>query len=265
MLAFVQARMGSTRLPGKVLEPLAGKPALIRIVERLERVSGLDGTVVLTSTEPRDDALESACAAAGVRCLRGSEADVLERFHMAARALGPRLIVRITADCPLVDPEVVSALLELYHATPDVAYASVATGAVAPRPGLRRFPDGLDAEVISAAALEEAWRETDSAYDHEHVTPFIWRQPARYPAAMLQCDSDLGDERWTVDHPADLVVVRTLYERLCVGDCVFGWREVLAQLERDPELRRLNHRHRAPRQSSEPGSPATGAADAAHP
>jgi spore coat polysaccharide biosynthesis protein SpsF len=245
VLAFVQARMGSTRLPGKVLEPLAGWPALLRIIERLERVPGLDGSVVVTSSEPRDDVLEMLCEDTGVPCIRGSEADVLDRFHVAAQALEPSLIVRITADCPLVDPEVVSALLALYQSAPKVVYASVATGAVAARPGFRRFPDGLDAEVISAAALDEAWREAESAFDREHVTPFIWRHPERYPSATLQCGLDLGDERWTVDHPSDLVVVRTLYERLCVGDCVFGWREVLAELEGDPELRRLNQHHRA--------------------
>jgi spore coat polysaccharide biosynthesis protein SpsF len=245
VLAFVQARMGSTRLPGKVLEPLAGEPVLIRIIERLDRVQGLDETIVLTSIHERDDVIASLCDAAGVRCIRGSEDDVLDRFATAAQQLRPELIVRITADCPLIDTEVVGALLDLYRCTHGLAYASVATGAVAARPGFKRFPDGLDAEVISPVALAEAWREADSAFDREHVTPFIWRQRERYRAATLECEVDLGDERWTLDHPADLVLVRTVYDRLCVGECVFGWRDVLAVLERDPALRRLNHQHRA--------------------
>ena len=115
-LAFVQARMGSTRLPGKVLAPLAGSPALLRIVERLDRVDALDGTVVLTSDSGRDDPIASLCDAAGVTCMRGSEHDVLDRFHVAADALHPRVIVRITADCPLVDAEVIGQLLALHAA-----------------------------------------------------------------------------------------------------------------------------------------------------
>ncbi len=242
-IAFVQARMGSTRLPGKVLEPLARRPSLLRITDRLERVRGLDSIAVLTSAATADDAIAGLCDNAGLTCLRGAEHDVLDRFHLGIQRLAPELILRITADCPLVDPGIVSDLIELYRARPGVIYASVATGALSASAGYSRFPDGLDAEAVSPAALEQAWREARDPYEREHVTPFVWRHPERFAAAVLECDEDHGDERWTVDYPADLDFVRAVYERL--GECPFDWRAVVALLEREPALRALNQRQRA--------------------
>jgi spore coat polysaccharide biosynthesis protein SpsF len=234
--------MGSVRLPGKVLSPLDGQPSLLRIVQRLSRVEALDGVAVLTSLAAADDEIAALCASEEVTCVRGDEDDVLARFQLAAEQLTPDLVVRLTADCPLVDPEVVANLLDLYASRPEIAYASVATGAIGADAGLRRFPDGLDAEVFAAGVLEEAWREASDPFEREHVTPFLWRRPERFPAATLECERDLGTERWTVDHPADLELVRAVYERLSEP---FGWRDVLALLERDPSLRRLNIAHRA--------------------
>ena len=241
-LAFVQARMGSTRLPGKALAPLAGRPSLLRILDRLSRVAALDGVAVLTSLASSDDDIAALCASEDVTCVRGDEHDVLARFQLASRQLRPERVVRVTADCPLVDPEVVGDLLALHSSRPALAYASVATGALAAESGLRRFPDGLDAEVFGADVLERASREASDPYEREHVTPYVWRQPEIFLAAVLECESDLGDERWTVDHPADLELVGAVYERLCEP---FGWREVLALLERDPALRDLNAMYRA--------------------
>jgi spore coat polysaccharide biosynthesis protein SpsF len=244
-VAFVQARMGSTRLPGKVLEPLAGRPALERIVERLRGVPALDEVAVLTSQSSADDAIVELCRERRIPCLRGSERDVLDRFHRGAQTLRAERVVRVTADCPLVDPEVVARLLELAATRPDVAYASVATGAIGVDAGYRRYPDGLDAEAFTALALTEAWHEAADPFEREHVTPFIWRRPERFGVAVLEADEDLGDERWTVDYPADLELVRAVYARLIdAGEEPFGLREVLAVLEREPELRKLNAVHR---------------------
>jgi spore coat polysaccharide biosynthesis protein SpsF len=245
-MAFVQARMGSTRLPGKVLEPLAGRPALVRVVERLRAVPALAEVVVLTSALPQDEPIVECCRADGIPWFRGSEHDVLDRFHRAAQALGAQRLVRVTADCPLIDPEVVGRLLDLAAAQPTDAYASVATGAVGARSGWRRFPDGLDAETFSAELLATAWREAADPYEREHVTPFIWRRPKRFRVVVLEAEEDMGEERWTVDHPADLELVRELYERLCDGrERPFGFRDVLATLEREPGLRTRNAAHRA--------------------
>jgi spore coat polysaccharide biosynthesis protein SpsF len=244
-IAMVQARMGSTRLPGKVLAPLAGRPALARIVERLRAARGVDEVVVLTSRSPRDEAIVELCAARGIRCLRGSEHDVLDRFQQASQALDAQRIVRVTADCPLIDPEVVGRLLALAAAQPEDAYASVATGAIGADAGYRRYPDGLDAETFTARMLATAWREASDPYDREHVTPFIWRHPERFPVVVLEADEDLGEERWTIDHPADLELVRAVYEGLPEGASrPAGFREVLAVLARDPRLRALNAAHR---------------------
>lgn len=235
--------MGSSRLPGKVLAPLAGRPVLGRIVDRLGAVEELDGVVVLTSTLRRDDPIAELCRDEGIAVFRGDETDVLDRYEQAARTLGPDWIVRVTADCPLVDPEVVAEVIALGRAESACRYASVATGAVPLSAGYRRFPDGLDVEAFTAQALAEAWAEADDPFEREHVTPFLWRRPQRFGARVLQADEDLGSERWTVDHPADLDLVARIYE--AIGDRPFGYRDVIGALDADPALRALNVRHRA--------------------
>ncbi|MFL5883912.1 MAG: cytidylyltransferase domain-containing protein [Thermoleophilaceae bacterium] len=247
--AFVQARMGSTRLPGKVLEPLAGKPALERMLERLAAAPGVDEVAVLTSDLPRDEVVARLAEDAGFRAFAGSESDVLDRFARAAAQFGADQVVRCTADCPLIDPEVVGRLLELYAAG-ELDLAAVATGALPPEPGLRRFPDGLDAEVLSAELLAVAAAEAEDPYEREHVTPFFYRRPERFTSGLLQADEDLGHERWTVDHPEDLELVQAIWDRLAPTGR-FGFRDVLALLDREPSLRQLNAARLAhPRASS---------------
>lgn len=235
--------MGSTRRPGKVIEHLAGTPALVCIVERLERVSALDGIVVLVPESSENDVIRALCRERGIKCFSGSEEDVLDRFHAAAALYACTRIVRITADCPLVDPEVVGEVIELGQSG-GADFASVVTGALPASPGLHRFPDGLDAEVVKSSVLEVAWREAEDPFEREHVTPFVWRRPERFTAVSLQAPSDLGDERWTVDHDDDLVFVRAVYDRLASAG-PFGYRDVLGLLEREPELRALNAAGRA--------------------
>jgi len=251
-LGFVQARMGSTRLPGKVLAPLAGRPLLAQVLERVARTPGLDGVALLSTAAPEDEPLRALGAQLGVAVIAGSRDDVLDRFHLAAQELEAERILRVTADCPLVDPEVLGKLLDLHsqsagpavsaHA-PTHRYAAIATGAMSAREGLCRYPDGLDGEVFTAATLELAWRESRERYEREHVTPFIWRRPRRFSLALLEATEDLGEERWTVDHPADLAFVKAVYERLG-GRESFGYREVLELLGREPKLRELNVQER---------------------
>jgi spore coat polysaccharide biosynthesis protein SpsF len=242
-LAFVQARMGSARLPGKVLAPLAGRPLLAHVLERVARTPGLDGVALLSTDAPADEPLRELGAQLGVAVIAGSREDVLDRFHRAARELRAQTIVRVTADCPLVDPEVLGRLVSLWRATPSLGYATIATGAMSAGAGLRRYPDGLDGEIFSAATLRMAWSESRERYEREHVTPFIWCRPERFSPALLQAPEDLGGERWTVDHPADLDFIEAIYERL--GDREpFGSREVLDLLAREPHLRMLNARER---------------------
>jgi spore coat polysaccharide biosynthesis protein SpsF len=240
---FVQARMGSSRLPGKVLAPLAGRPLLAHVLERVARTPGLDGVALLCTEAPEDEPLRHLGAQLGFPVVAGSSEDVLDRFHLAASQLRAQTILRVTADCPLVDPDVLGMLLSIHGNAPAPCYAAIATGAMSARAGLLRYPDGLDGEVFSARTLDRAWRESGERYEREHVTPFMWRQPERFPLALLQATEDLGDERWTVDHLGDLTFVQAVYERLG-KDGPFGYREVLELLAREPTLRELNARER---------------------
>lgn len=236
--AFVQARLGSSRLPRKVLAPLAGKASLVRIVERVQSVPSIDTVVVVVPDGPADEPLRAFCEVEGLQFHVGSELDVLDRFHSALARWPVGVVVRITGDCPLVDPEIVERVIDLRRET-RADHAAVATGALPPAPGLRRFPDGLDAEVIAAEALVTAWKESTDPFEREHVTPFIWRRPDRFTLARLEADQDLGGERWTVDHPEDLAFVAAVYDRFAPAG-VFGYEDVLELLDREPDLRRIN-------------------------
>jgi spore coat polysaccharide biosynthesis protein SpsF (cytidylyltransferase family) len=243
-MVFVQARLGSTRLPGKSLADILGKPALQRIVERVGRAPGIDGVAVLTSTAERDRPIVELCAGLAVPCVTGSEEDVLARFAQGVAELGVSRFVRVTADCPLIDAECLGRLTDVGG----VEHVSVATGAMAARPGLRRYPDGLDAELVSAEALLTAHERATDPYEREHVTPYIWRRPDEFRLGLLEAPEDWGAERWTVDHAADLDFVRAVFARLRDPEA-FGVRDVLDVLAREPALRAINASERA---ASEP-------------
>lgn len=234
VVIIVQARMGSTRLPGKVLKPLAGAPMIQRQLERLARCTNVDQIVVATTDSPKDAPIVEALSSLGaVGVFRGSEEDVLSRYMGAAEVFGADVVVRVTADCPLIDPEVVDAGIELYRSLqPDVAYVSNGL--------FRTYPRGLDVEVFSMSALKEADAEATSISDREHVTPFIWRQPERYPRVDLVDVEDNSNYRWTVDTPEDLHLVTEVYERLFRTDSEFGYRDVLKLMRAEPELPLLN-------------------------
>lgn len=228
-VAVVQARMGSTRLPGKVLMDVAGVPMLGRVVERVRRASRVDDVVVATTTADRDDAVVRYCEAEDVPVHRGSEDDVLDRYHQVAQSVDADAVTRIAADCPLHDPAVIDRVAAVYDGG-DHDYVS---NTLEPS-----YPVGLAAEVLSAAALETAWREAEAPDEREHVTPFIRRRPDRFRLASVVHDEDLSHHRWTVDEPADLELVRRVYDAL--GDGPFGMEEVLALLEERPELAAIN-------------------------
>lgn len=197
-LAVIQARMGSTRLPGKVLMDLGGQPMLRYMLERLSD-SPVDQVVVATSVEPSDEAVADVAAAAGVPCVRGPEADVLARFALASQRHPCSTIVRLTADCPLVDPTIIEAALALFEET-GAAYVSNTI--------IRTFPDGLDVEIMTSEALERANAEAIDLAEREHVTPFIYRRPQQFSLAALCTPLRAGSERWTVDTAEDLAFVR---------------------------------------------------------
>lgn len=216
-VAVVQARMGSTRLPGKVLADLGGRPVLQLMLERLTRAH-VDRLVVATSNRPGDDPVADLAEALGVPVVRGSEADVLGRFLLALDRFPADDVVRLTADCPLIDPLVVDAAIGLHRRT-GADYTSNTLE--------RTFPDGLDVEVVRAEALCTAAAEATRPDEREHVTPFLHHHPDRFTLASLETAEQLGHERWTLDTPADLERLRTIVDRL-VDPVAAGWHEVLA-------------------------------------
>lgn len=205
-VAILQARMSSTRLPGKVMKPLLGRPMIERQLERLQRCDTLDRIIVATSDDPSDDVLADHLRSIGVEVFRGSLTDVLDRYIACARAHGVSgRIVRLTADCPLADPTVVDDCVRL-HERLGVDYCA--------NSGRRTYPHGLDVEAFDLTALETAWREAKDPYDREHVTPYLYRNPDKFTVGHLVQDPDLSRLRWTVDTPEDFAFVEKVYEAL---------------------------------------------------
>jgi spore coat polysaccharide biosynthesis protein SpsF len=233
-VAIIQARTGSTRLPGKVLMNLAGEPMLARCVNRVVRAVSVDDVVVATTIESSDDALEGLCRSRGWNFFRGSQDDVLDRYYRAAAMFGADTVVRITSDCPLIEPEIIDRVSAAYQsALPAVDYASNTLTH-------RTYPRGLDTEVFSFAALRTAWARDSNAGWREHVTPYIYRNPEQFRTLNVTCEIDWSGLRWTVDTIEDLEFVRRVYDKF--GHDRFTWREVLDLLERQPELVGINSR-----------------------
>jgi spore coat polysaccharide biosynthesis protein SpsF len=268
-IAIIQARMSSSRLPGKVLKDIAGRPMLQHVIERSMRARLVDGIVVATTLDPSDDELAEFCHRQGIPCFRGSLPDVLDRYYQAARQYHADVIIRLTADCPLIDPDVLDLTVKAFLGaelsqplagplTEQHAFEFAADRF--PPPWKRTIPIGLDVEVCSFAALDKAWHQADQPYHREHVMPFLYegvvfpqsnsaKQPEWYVesdqtprgsrVALLNHAPNLGDLRWTVDTPADLEFVRQVYAHFGAYQ-VFGWQDVLALLQAEPELAKIN-------------------------
>ena len=233
-VAILQARSGSSRLPRKVLADLGGRPMLARVVERLKRCPQIDEIVVATTLHADDDAVVSVAEGEGVAVFRGSEHDVLSRYVGAARAVAAELIVRVTADCPLLDAGVVGRVvteLEMHAADADYASNVIA----------RTFPRGLDAEAFFADTLERLARMAASAAAREHVTYYVLRErPDLFVVRSVVDAEDHSDLRWTVDEPADLEMVRRLYRALDLGTAMPSYRETLAFVRAHPAIGQVN-------------------------
>jgi spore coat polysaccharide biosynthesis protein SpsF len=238
-VAVIQARVGSSRLPGKVLKPIVGRPMLGHIVKRVRSVPVIDEVVVAVPDDGANEPLRQFCRQEGIPFFAGSEMDVLDRFYRAAKLHEGDPVMRITADCPLVDPVLIGKLISQYNSG-NYDYFAVAAGADAGRLESGRFPDGLDTECLSFGALEQAWHEATDTRDREHVTRFIWRQKQRFRCGQLFSETDYGHLRLTVDHPHDFELVERIFEELYREDRIFLLPEVIDLLKRRDELRRLN-------------------------
>lgn len=230
VVAIVQARMGSTRLPNKVMKPVGEVPMIELLLARLAKSKEIDQIVLATSTDERNTPLVAHVQSLGYTCIRGSEADVLERYLVAARQVKADVVVRITGDCPLIDAELVDQTIQRFKSS-DVDYLSNTSPAT--------YPDGLDTEVFSLQALEQAGRESQDAFDHEHVTPYL-RRPGLFKTAALSHDQDLSSLRWTVDEPADFEVVSKVFAHFA-PNIYFSWTDVLDLQSHDPDIFAANH------------------------
>ena len=209
---IIQARMGSERLPGKVMLPIGGRPMLGHVVERVLAIPRIERIVIAATQSPRDAHIQRWAWTQGIAVYRGRgipHRDVLTRFYRCARQFGIDPIVRITSDCPLLDPGIAARVIEMFRSNPGVAYVSN----VHPR----TFPDGLDVEVFSAAALKKAYFASSTPEEREHVTPYIWQHPDEFKCMNLENDTDLSAVRWTVDTALDLEMVRGLMRQIPAG------------------------------------------------
>lgn len=233
-LAIIQARTLSSRLPGKVLLDIAGQPMLVRVVERVKRAVSLNDVVVATTTDPSDDAIKELCVERGYSCFRGSAYDVLDRYYQTARTFRADVIVRVTGDCPLIDPvEIDHTVQEFFKAEVDFAANRL------PPPWKRTYPIGLDVEVCTFEALEFAWKEADKPRHREHVMPYLYEEKERFRTLVLNHDTDYGNLRLTVDTPEDLELVRQIYAHFS-GSNDISWMDVVALFDRRPELAQIN-------------------------
>jgi spore coat polysaccharide biosynthesis protein SpsF len=234
VVVIIQARMNSSRLPGKVLKDLGGRPELAWVVQRCQRAQQVQQVAVATTDDLADDPIESLCREHGWAIYRGSQFDVLDRFYQAARSLHADVIVRVTGDCPLMDPDLIDQVLDEYFQT-GAEFAATRL----PPPWKRTYPIGLDIEVCSFAGLERAWKEAVEPHEREHVMPYFYDQPGRFKTHILSYDPDYGQYRWTLDTPEDLILLRALFARL-PDPLRATWLDVVALVESEPELSQIN-------------------------
>ena len=235
--------MNSTRLPGKVLMPVFGKPLLAYALERLQRVENADSLIVATSNLTVDDAIATFCSDFGVDCYRGSETDVLDRYYQAARSVAAERLVRVTGDCPLIDADVVSTVIDAFDAANGIQKMGgqqAITVDYLSNTLDRTFPRGLDVEIFSFSALEAAWQEANKADEREHVTPFLYRHPERFRLQQYRQAINRSHLRWTVDTPEDFQLISLILNELYPEKPDFTQDNILQLLDKHPGWLAIN-------------------------
>lgn len=235
IVLIIQARMSSTRLPEKVLKTLLGKPMLQQQIERIYLAKHFDRVVVSTSLDPSDDPIETFCQNISVCCFRGSLEDVLDRYYQCACRYKAAHIIRITADCPLIDPEVIDQVIQT-HLIQQNDYTS--------NVGIETFPDGLDIEIMSFKTLETAWKNAQKPSEREHVTVYIRNHSEMFKTGNIESKINRAHLRWTVDYEEDFLLVETIYKHfLSSGNPKFTSNEIYSLLEKNPVLLNINKNH----------------------
>ena len=233
ILAILQARYSSTRLPGKVLRPILGKTFLELQLERLKRSKKIDNLVVATSTGSSDHRIQQLCEHLKIECFRGSLNNVLDRYYQAAKKYKPSHIVRLTGDCPLTDPIVIDQCIEFYLKG-NYDYVS---NTVKPS-----FPDGLDVEIFKYSVLVKTWKSAILPSEKEHVTPFILKNPLQFKIGSFRQLKDYSDYRWTLDEPEDLELITQIFESLYPSKPNFTTEDIFQLLEKKPKLMNINNK-----------------------
>ncbi len=229
ILCIVQARSSSTRLPGKVLKPILGKPMILHELERLQRSKRIDKIVLATSQDESDKELADIVAGNDFEAYRGSLDDVLDRYYQCAKPYQPEHVVRITGDCPVIDWRVVDAVIEK-HLAEGNDYTSTS----------EKYPDGLDTEIVRFSALEQAWKDARMSSEREHVTLYIRNHTAQFRCGQMACRQNLNRMRWTVDEPQDFEFIRQVYGELYEQNNDFSMQDILQLLERRPGMLAIN-------------------------
>lgn len=234
VVCIIQARMSSSRLPGKVLEDICEKPMLAWVVDRSSKSGLIDQIIIATTENKNDDPIKELCDNQKWFCYRGSEFDVLDRYYQVSRITDAGIIVRLTADCPLIDPQLIDRTIEtLIENQADFAANRL------PPPYHRTYPIGLDVEAATFEALDMAWRNAELPFEREHVMPYLYDPENKFNIKLVNHAVDLGALRWTVDTLQDLEFIRQLLLKIdCRED--FTWIDVLGVIERNPELSKIN-------------------------
>jgi spore coat polysaccharide biosynthesis protein SpsF len=232
ILAILQARFSSSRLPGKVLKPILGKAMLLFQIERLQHSKMIGKLVVATSDDISDDGIEKICLDNNIEVFRGDLNNVLDRFYQCIRTYNPEHVVRLTGDCPLADWQVVDQVIQ-YHLDSNNDYTS---NSLPPT-----YPDGLDVEVVKSEALEEAWKKATLSSEKEHVTYYINQRPNDFQIGNFKHSQDLSELRWTVDEPEDFFFVEKVYQALYKNNPLFTMYDVLSLLKEYPEMTQINN------------------------
>lgn len=231
IVGIIQARMGSTRLPGKVMKEVNGKSLLEYQIERLKEVQLIDDIIIATTTRKNDDCIVDFCEKQNITVHRGSEENVLERYYFAATESNANLVVRMTSDCPLIDPAIVDKMI-MYYLTNDFDYVSNTI--------IRSYPRGMDAEIFSYVTLKEAYSYAEKDYEKEHVTPYIYLNPEKYRIGQMINEKNSSQYRLTVDVPEDFVLISTLIETLYIKNKMFDLDMILKEMNEKPYLSKIN-------------------------
>jgi spore coat polysaccharide biosynthesis protein SpsF len=239
IVTIIQARMGSTRLPNKVMMPLAGKPLLLRMYERVDASNYTGIKIIATTEEEYDDPIVSLCKDNGIKYYRGNSNDLLDRHYKAALPFSPDAVVKIPSDCPLIDPVIIDKVLKYYIDNKNI-FDFVSNLHPA------SYPDGNDVEIIAASALKDAWLNAKKDLEREHTTPYFWENQDKFNVGNVQWERGKDysmSHRFTIDYKQDYAFIKRVYEELYTEDKIFTLQDILNLLDEKPEIKKINEKY----------------------